>query len=152
MDLATGTVEGIDLPHTPMIDLGRINCDGLSAREVVDEILMAVDDAGKTTFQAICQITLDGIRRETRRALDQKALLGARSRMLDLKLQVLTVDDTAQVFREDTLAGLDYIAEFERFVEKEHLAPGDEEYVKKTGTRILRSVIERHREGENASE
>lgn len=152
VDLATGTVEGIDLPHTPMIDLGRINCDGLSAREVVDEILMAVDDAGKTTFQAICQITLDGIRRETRRALDQKALLGARSRMLDLKLRVITVDDTAQVFREDTLAGLDYIAEFERFVEKEHLAPGDEEYVKKTGTRILRSVIERHREGENASE
>ncbi|NLA38375.1 MAG: exonuclease SbcCD subunit D [Methanomicrobiales archaeon] len=152
VDLSNGEIARIDLPHTPMINLGRINCDGLSAREVVDAILTAIDDAGGATFQAICQVTLDGIRRETQRALDQKALLGARNRMLDLKLRVIALDDAAQVFREDSLAGLDYVAEFERFVDGEHLAPGDEEYVKRTGTRILRSVIECHREGESASE
>jgi len=135
-----------------MISLGRVNCDGLSAREVVDAVLAAVEDAGKATSQAICQITLDGIRREILRALDQKALSDARSRMLDLKLRVIAVDDTAQIFREESLAGVDYIAEFERFVEREHLAPGDEEYVKKTGIRVLRSVIARHREGESAAE
>jgi len=152
VDLATGEVDPLDLPHTPMISLGRVNCDGLSAREVVDAVLAAVEDAGKATSQAICQITLDGIRRETLRALDQKALSDARSRMLDLKLRVIAVDDTAQIFREESLAGVDYIAEFERFVEREHLAPGDEEYVKKTGIRVLRSVIARHREGESAAE
>lgn len=152
VDLSNGEIARIDLPHTPMINLGRINCDGLSAREVVDAILTAIDDAGGATFQAICQVTLDGIRRETQRALDQKALLGARNRMLDLKLRVIALDDAAQVFREDSLAGLDYVAEFERFVDGEHLAPGDEEYVKRIGTRILRSVIECHREGESASE
>ncbi|WP_292517491.1 exonuclease SbcCD subunit D [Methanoculleus sp.] len=152
VDLASGKVEHIDLPRTPMISLGRINCDGLSAREVVDGILDAADSAGKKVYQAICQVTLDGIRRETLRALDQKALAEVRSRMLDLKLQVLAVDDPSRIFYEDSLVGLDYVAEFERFVEREHLAGGDEEFVKKTGTAVLRSVIARHKEVESASE
>lgn len=148
VNLATGRVNPLDLPHTPMIGLGRINCDGLSAREVVDEALAVIEDAGETIFQAICQITLDGIRRETLRALDRKAFVDARNRMLDLRLRVIPVDDTIQIFQEESLAGLDYIAEFERFVEKEHLAPGDEEFVRKTGTRVLRSVITGRRERE----
>jgi hypothetical protein len=135
-----------------MIGLGRINCDGLSAREVVDGILEAADATGKKTYQAICQITLDGIRRETLRSLDQKALVEIRNRMLDLKLQVLATDDPSRIFYEDSLVGLDYISEFERFVEREHLAPGEEEYVKRTGTAVLRSVIARHKEGESAAE
>jgi DNA repair exonuclease SbcCD nuclease subunit len=152
VDLETGEVGHIDLPHTPMFSLGRINCDGLSAREVVDSILDAADATGKKTYQAICQITLDGIRRETLRSLDQKALVEIRNRMLDLKLQVLATDDPSRIFYEDSLVGLDYISEFERFVEREHLAPGEEEYVKRTGTAVLRSVIARHKEGESAAE
>ncbi len=152
VDLASGEVRHVDLPHTPMINLGRINCDGLSAREVVDGILDAVDRAGKGIYQAICQITLDGIRRETLRALDQKALAEVRSRVLDLKLQPLTIDDPSRILYEDSLVGLDYVAEFKHFVEMEHLAPGDEEFVKKTGTDVLRTVIARHKEGENAAE
>ena len=152
VDLETGEVGHIDLPHTPMIGLGRINCDGLSAREVVDGILDAADATGKKTYQAICQVTLDGIRRETLRSLDQKALVEIRNRMLDLKLQVLATDDPSRIFYEDSLVGLDYISEFERFVEREHLAPGEEEYVKRTGTAVLRSVIARHKEGESAAE
>lgn len=152
VDLETGEVGHIDLPHTPMISLGRINCDGLSAREVVDGILDAADATGKKTYQAICQVTLDGIRRETLRSLDQKALVEIRSRMLDLKLQVIATDDPSRIFYEDSLVGLDYISEFERFVEREHLAPGEEEYVKRTGAAVLRSVIARHKEGENAAE
>jgi exonuclease SbcD len=152
VDLASGDVRHIDLPRTPMISLGRINCDGLSAREVVDEVLAAADNAGQKTVRAICQITLDGIRRETLRALDQKALAEVRGRMLDLKLQVLAADDPSRIFYQDSLVGLDYVAEFERFVEKEHLAPGDEEYVKRAGTEVLRSVIARHKEVENAAE
>jgi len=152
VDPESREVGHIDLPHTPMLSLGRINCDGLSAREVMDGVLDAVDSAGQKTFRAICQVTLDGIRRETLRALDQKALSEVRGRMLDLKLQVLAADDPSRIFYEDSLVGLDYVAEFERFVEREHLAPGDEEYVKKTGTAVLRSVIARHKEGENAAE
>ncbi|WP_292730445.1 exonuclease SbcCD subunit D [Methanoculleus sp.] len=152
VDLETGDVGHIDLPHTPMFSLGRINCDGLSAREVVDGILDAADATGKKTYQAICQVTLDGIRRETLRSLDQKALVEIRNRMLDLKLQVIATDDPSRIFYEDSLVGLDYISEFERFVEREHLAPGEEEYVKKTGTAVLRSVIARHKEGESAAE
>ncbi len=152
VDLASGEVRHIDLPHTPMISLGRINCDGLSAREVVDAVLAAADSAGQKTVRAICQITLDGIRRETLRALDQKALSEVRNRMLDLKLQVLAADNASRIFYEDSLVGLDYVAEFERFVEREHLAPCDEEYVKRAGTAVLRSVIAHHKEGENAAE
>ena len=152
VDITSEDVRHIDLPHTPMRNLGRINCDGLSARDIMTGILDAVDNAGEKTFRAICQITLDGIRREILRSLDQKALAEARSRMLDLKLQILAADDPSRIFYGDSLVGLDYIAEFERFVEREHLAPGDEEYVKKTGTAVLRSVIARHKEGENAAE
>ncbi|WP_342770261.1 MULTISPECIES: exonuclease SbcCD subunit D [unclassified Methanoculleus] len=150
VDLASGEVEHIDLPHTPMISLGRINCDGLSAREVMDGILDAADKTG--IDRQICQVTLDGIRRETLRALDQKALSEVRSRALNLKLQVIAVDAPSRIFYEDSLVGVDYIGEFERFVEREHLAPGEEEFVKKTGTAVLRSVIARHREGESAAE
>ncbi|MCK8519410.1 metallophosphoesterase family protein [Methanoculleus sp. 7T] len=152
VDLATGGVERIDLPHTPMISLGRVNCDGLTAREAVDAVLAAIDGAGKKVDRAICQITLDGIRRETLRALDQKALSDARNRMLDLKLRAIAVDDTSQIFREESLVGVDYIAEFERFVEREHLAPDEEGYVKRAGTAVLRKVIARHKEGESAAE
>ena len=152
VDLATGDVRKIDLPHTPMLSLGRVNCDGLSAREVVDSVLTAIDDAGKAASRAICQITLDGIRRETLRALDQKALSDARSRMLDLKLRVIATDDVSQIFYEESLVGVDYIAEFERFVEREHLAPGEEEYVKRAGATVLKKVIVRHKEGESAAE
>lgn len=152
VDLASGEVEHIELPRTPMFSLGRINCDGLSAREVVDGIIDAAENHGKDISHAICQITLDGIRRDTLRALDQKALQDIRNRALDLKLQVLAVDDPSRILHEDSLVGLDYVAEFERFVEKEHLAPGDAEFVKKTGTEVLRTVIARHKEGERAAE
>ena len=152
VNLASGEVEHIDLPRTPMFSLGRVNCDGLSAREVVDRILDAAESHGTKIRQAICQVTLDGIRRDTLRALDQKALQDIRNRALDLKLQVLAVDDPSRILYEDSLVGLDYVAEFERFVEKEHLAPGDAEFVKKTGTDVLRSVIARHKEGERAAE
>ena len=152
VNLASGEVEHIELPRTPMFSLGRVNCDGLSAREVVDRILDAAESHGTKIHQAICQVTLDGIRRDTLRALDQKALQDIRNRALDLKLQVLAVDDSSRILYEDSLVGLDYVAEFERFVEKEHLAPGDAEFVKKTGTDVLRSVIARHKEGERAAE
>jgi len=152
VDLASGEVEHIELPRTPMFSLGRINCDGLSAREVVDGIIDAAENHGKDISHAICQITLDGIRRDTLRALDQKALQDIRNRTLDLKLQALAVDDPSRILHEDSLVGLDYVAEFERFVEKEHLAPGDAEFVKKTGTEVLRTVIARHKEGERAAE
>jgi len=149
---ATGKVEHIDLPHTPMLNLGRINCDGLTAGEVVVSILEAASARWDEIEGAICQITLDGIRRETLRALDQKALQDLRNRSLDLKLRALAVDDPYHVFHQDSLAGLDYVTEFERFVEKEHLAPADAEFVKKTGTEVLRSVVAGHREGESAAE
>ena len=152
MDLESGEVEQIDLPRTPMISLGRINCDGLSAREVVEGILDAAGTAGERIDRAICRVTLDGIRRETLRALDQKALADVRAQVLDLKLQVITADDPSRIFCEDSLVGLDYIGEFERFVEREHLAPGEEEFVKRTGTAVLRSAIARHKEGERAAE
>ncbi|NLB01113.1 MAG: exonuclease SbcCD subunit D [Methanomicrobiales archaeon] len=152
VNLASGEVEHIELPRTPMFSLGRINCDGLSAREVVDRILDAAESHGTKIHQAICQVTLDGIRRDTLRALDQKALQDIRNRALDLKLQVLAVDDSSRILYEDSLVGLDYVAEFERFVEKEHLAPGDAEFVKKTGMDVLRSVIAHHKEGERAAE
>lgn len=151
IDLATREVEMVELPHTPMVDLGRINCDGLSARDVTDEVCKVIDYTKRTTLHAICQITLDGIRRETLRTLDRKALTDARNRMLDLKLRVIPIEDTSQVFHKDSLIGLDYITEFERFIEEEHLAIGDEEFVKKVGVKVLKSIIADRREGEGAT-
>jgi exonuclease SbcD len=152
VDVGRGSVDHIALPHTPMMSLGRINCDGLTAREVGMSILETVDDAGKATFQAICQITLDGIRRDTLRALDQKALQDVRSRMLDLRLRVIAADDSRPVFSEQSLLGVDYVLEFEKFVETQHLNPRQEAFVKRKGTDILRTVITRHREGEDAAQ
>ena len=113
VNLAAGDIEHIDLPQTPMLNLGRINSDGLTAGEVVASILEAADARWEEIEGAICQITLDGIRRETLRALDQKALRTSGTAPWTLRLQALTVDDPYHAFHQDSLAGLDYVTEFE---------------------------------------
>ncbi len=152
VDIGRREVEHIDLPHTPMLDLGRINCDGLDAKEVVHGIQEAVEGAGGRTYRAICQITLDGIRRDTLRSLDQKALQDARNRLLDLRLRTVTPEEERPIFREHSLVGVDYVREFERYVEQLHLTRRQEEFVRQTGTEVLRAVIARHREVDDAAQ
>jgi len=151
VDTGRHSVEHIDLPHTRMVSAGRINCDGLAARDVLDAVLSAVNEIGNAADRAMCQITLDGIRRDTLRAIDQKSLAEIRGRMLDLKFRVIAVDESMPIFREEDLVGVDYIREFDRFVEARHLSPKEEEYVKKRGAAVLEETLRRHKEVESAS-
>jgi len=151
VDIGRRSVERIDLPRTPMLGIGRVNCDGLSAKEVMQEILDAVASAGGIPERSMCQITLDGIRRETFRALDGTALLEIRNRVLDLRFRVIAADETMPVFREESLLGVDYIREFERFVAMQHLNQKQEEYVKAKGAEILETAIRRRKEVESAA-
>ncbi|MDN7023935.1 exonuclease SbcCD subunit D [Methanoculleus sp. FWC-SCC1] len=150
VDLAGGSVEHIDLPRTPMHDLGRVACDGRTANEILEGILDLVPEEG-IPARSMCQITLDGVRRDTLRALDQRRLNEARSRLLDLKFRILAAEESSPILRERTLVGVDYVLEFERFVENLHLGQKQEEYVKREGADVLRSVIARHREVDDAS-
>jgi exonuclease SbcD len=150
VDLASGSVEHLDLPHTPMLDLGRIACEGRTAGEIMAAIADLVPEEG-IPERSMCQITLDGVRRDTLRALDRRKLNEARSRLLDLKFRVLAAEDSSPILRERTLVGVDYVLEFERFVENLHLGQKQEAYVKRTGSDILRSVIARRKEADDAS-
>ncbi|HZD42431.1 MAG TPA: metallophosphoesterase, partial [Methanomicrobiales archaeon] len=46
IDLSSHSVERLPLPHTPMLDMGRIVCDGRSAVEIGQEISSRMDRLG----------------------------------------------------------------------------------------------------------
>ncbi|RXE55072.1 metallophosphoesterase [Methanoculleus taiwanensis] len=150
VDLDDRSVQHIDLARTPMVDLGRINCDGLAAKDILEEIVDLISKSHMPNG-GMCQITLDGVLRETLRGLDQRALNDLRSGLLDLKFRTIAAEDPSPVFREQSLAGVDYVEEFQRFVEMQHLNETQEAYVKEKGGGILRSVIARQREANDAS-
>ena len=133
MNLAAGDIEHIDLPQTPMLNLGRstLTVDG---QEVVASILRRPGPVGETRARSAGSRSMGYA---ARRPPDQKALQDLRNR-LDWRLQALTVDDPTTY--QDSLAGLDCVTEFEKFVRGSTLRlPAD--FVKKTGMDVLRSVI-----------
>jgi len=148
VDTSTGRAEHLDLQKTPMLDLGTIACADLSAEEVADVVAKRVESVREE--HAMCELTLDGMRRETQRQLGRRALAGIGGHLLDLRLRVVAPEEDRRRFSGDDLIGIDYVDEFGRFVQGKNLPKQQEEYVLRMGGEALKRAIIRHTEADDA--
>jgi exonuclease SbcD len=152
VDTGVGRVEHLDLPCTPMVDMGTIRCEGLGAAEVSERIAGTIERFPEGHDLAMCRLTLDGIARETVRAVDRRTLAEFKKRVLDLKVRIRMADEQENLLEEKDLRTVDYIAEFESFVTQKHLDAPVHAFVVGKGAAVLRSVIERHQEERDAAQ
>lgn len=143
VDLDRNEVSHLDLPHTPMVDLGAIACESLAPAEISERIVAATKKMPSGVQNPMVQLTLSGIRREDARAIDRRIIADIRSRFLDFRLRIIPVEDSVHPCEEADLRAIDYVAEFERFLDKKSLDPASHAYIVKKGQNLLRSVLEK---------
>ncbi|KQC04370.1 MAG: metallophosphoesterase [Methanoculleus sp. SDB] len=150
VDTGSHSVSRLPLPHTPMMDLGRISCPDESPEELAAAIVHAVRQVPDDMRYPMCQITLDGITRETLRALGRKDLADAKRRVLDLRFRLISGDSPVPVRNHD-LHAVDYVGEFEVFLKKNPPAPKEFDFILTTGQQALRTATARHTEDRDAA-
>ena len=145
VDPGRHTVKHLDLPKTPMIDLGTIRCQGVHPKDITDEIIGRVGKNG-VPKNAMAQVTLDGLSREHGRGIDTKDLTGVRENLLDLKIRVLSEEADRPVPLQQDIRMIDYLQEFSAFVAKQQLLPKKKEFIGRCGKKVLETAMEKHRE------
>jgi DNA repair exonuclease SbcCD nuclease subunit len=149
VDTGRGSVTRLDLPRTPMIDLGTIDGTGLSGREITERVVAIA--ASVQENHAMCLLTLTGIRQDQARSIDRRAIRSATAHLLDLKVRTLGREEEGAVFERETLEGIDYLREFDSFIGKRDLTDTMRGRVRKKGREVLRDAIRRHEEENHAS-
>ncbi|MHC1627196.1 MAG: metallophosphoesterase family protein [Methanoculleaceae archaeon] len=142
----------IDLPHTPMVDAGTVDCADLTPAAVIDEVAARIDRLEGEERSGMCQITLTGLTKEVAHQLKQKEIASLKGDLLDLRIRIIQEERDTPVFRGDSITRIDYIKEFRRYVDHLNLPPAQHEFVRRRGAEILRRAIERDREGGDAAE
>jgi DNA repair exonuclease SbcCD nuclease subunit len=138
-------VRHLPLPKTPMIDLGKIACEGLHPSDITGEIIARVGQKAMPKY-AMAQVTLDGLVREPGKGIDTKDLAGVREQLLDLKIRVIGRDDDRPVPLQQDVRGIDYVTEFTAFLDKQQFTPKQKEYLASCGLEVLKTVMAEHRE------
>jgi DNA repair exonuclease SbcCD nuclease subunit len=145
VDPSRHTVKHIDLPKTPMIDLGTIKCQGVHPGDITEEIIARVEQKGVPKY-AMAQVTLDGLSREHGKGIDTKDLAGIREQLLDLKIRTRPEEEDRPVPLQQDIRMIDYLQEFSAFVGKQQLPAKQKEYIESCGLEVLKTVMEEHRE------
>jgi DNA repair exonuclease SbcCD nuclease subunit len=145
VDLDRHRVEHLDLPKTPMADLGTIPCEGVHPGDIADEIIARVNrfclPAG-----AMAQVTLDGLSREHGKGITMKHLAACREHLLDLKIRVREHGGGDEVVPlQQDIRMIDYLQEFDGFVGRQQLNERQKKFVAARGREILAKVMEEHR-------
>ncbi len=139
-------VRHLDLPHTPMIDLGTIKCEGVHPGDITDEIIDRVTKKNLPKY-AMAQVTLDGMSREHGKGIDTKALAGVKEQLLELKIRVKSKDEESPVPLQQDVRAIDYLQEFSSFAaHQQHLTAKQKEFIGKCGYKVLQTVMDQHRE------
>jgi hypothetical protein len=141
----------MDLPKTPMVNLGTLRCESLSQSEIAEKIVHASEKIAGCKDKTMCQLTLTEIRRDDARSLNRRFLFDIRKKMLDFRLRVIPAAESGQVFEGRDLKAVDYVAEFEAFLKKKGLDLSVEKYISGTGREVLKQVVETHREDPDAA-
>jgi exonuclease SbcD len=147
VDTATGSVGHLDLPHTPMIDLGTIDCTDEPARAIPGLIRARLDDVSPGPLSLV-QVTVICQDRERSKAIDHQALTGERERLLDLKVKTIIREEDIPLPGFEDLHTVDYLAEFESFLSRKNLGRRDEEFIRKEGLAALQLAL--REEGDHA--
>jgi DNA repair exonuclease SbcCD nuclease subunit len=134
----------LELPKTPMVDLGTIKCQGVHPGDITAEIITRV---GKRYLpkDAMAQVTLDGLSREHGKGIDMKDLAGVREQLLDLKIRVKSEAEETPVPLQQDIRMIDYLQEFGEFITKQQLSVKQKDFVATRGREILQAVMDEHR-------
>ena len=144
VDVSKRTVQHLDLPKTPMADLGTIPCAGVHPGDITEDIIARVQQKHLPQF-AMAQVTLDGISREHGKGIDMKDLAGVRENLLDLKIRVKSEAEDTPVPLQQDIRMIDYLQEFGEFVGKKQLSTKQREFALARGKEVLQSVMDEHR-------
>jgi exonuclease SbcD len=145
VDVAKHTVQHLDLPKTPMADLGTIKCAGVHPGDITEEIIARVTQKHLPQY-AMAQVTLDGLLREHGKGIDTKDLAGIREQLLDLKIRVKSEEEDRPVPLQQDIRMIDYLQEFEGFISKQQLSAKQKAFALTRGKEVLQSVMDEHRE------
>jgi DNA repair exonuclease SbcCD nuclease subunit len=138
-------VRHLELPKTPMIDLGTIKCQGVHPGDITDEIIARVAKKCVPKY-AMAQVTLDGLSREHGKGIDTKDLSSVREQLLDLKIRVKSEEEDRPVLLQQDIRMIDYLQEFSTFVSKQQFSAKQKEHIESCGLKVLKTVMEKHRE------
>jgi len=139
-------VRHLDLPNTPMIDLGTIRCEGVHPGDITEEIVSRVTQKNLPKY-AMVQVTLDGLSREHGKGIDMKSLAVVREQLLDLKIRVQGKDAESPVPLQQDVRAIDYLQEFSAFAGKQQqLTAKQKEFSGRCGYKVLQMVMDQHRE------
>jgi DNA repair protein SbcD/Mre11 len=141
VDLDRHSVIPLDLPCTPMIDLGEVDCTGLPARDVGEKIAEKAIHAAKGSPQPpMVLITLAGADRQVRQAIDP-LLHDARSELLNLKIAERTETPGTPLTDRRDLTGVDYVELFGEFLDGRGLDDQKRHFIGEKGSEVIRKVM-----------
>ncbi len=141
VDLAQGQVEPMPLPHTPMVDLGTINCGSKTPREIQQEIQEILSSCTCPQL-SMAQLTLEQLTREKSREIEYRSLYAdCADTFLDLHIRKRLLEEESPVPDQQGFKEMDYVQEYRTFVARKGLDTREREYVTDTGGQILQQVL-----------
>jgi DNA repair exonuclease SbcCD nuclease subunit len=141
VDLDRSSVRHLDLPCSPMRDLGELDCASLSSREIGEEIAGRALRAGASGEPAMAVITLEGAERRVLQSVDPGILQDARERFLDLKIAVRSAAKGTPLADWRDLAGVNYAELFGEYLKSQSLEEQKHRYVLEKGREVIRKVM-----------
>ncbi|WP_321507474.1 DNA repair exonuclease [uncultured Methanoregula sp.] len=144
VDTGSHAVRHLELPKTPMADLGTIACEGVHPGDITDEIITRVG-ARSLPDGSMAQVTLDSLSREHGKGIDMKHLAGVRGQLLDLKIRVKAKGEESPVPLQQDIRMIDYLQEFSSFIDKQQMTEKQKAFVLARGREVLQGVMEEHR-------
>jgi exonuclease SbcD len=140
-DLGRGTVEPLELPCTPMVNLGEVECGDLSPRQVGEEIAGRVEGIAFGDEPPMALVALAGADRKTLQTIDPGVLQEARDRLLDLRILVKAEGEGTPLTERHDLQGVNYVDLFGEYLQGQHLPERQHRYVLEKGSMVIRQVI-----------
>jgi DNA repair protein SbcD/Mre11 len=141
VDPARGTVEPLELPCTPMLDLGEVECGDLTPRQLGEAIAGRVEGIESGEEPPMAMVILTGADRKTFQAMDPGILQEARERLLDLRIQVKAAGEGTPLTERHDLRGVNYVDLFGEYLEGQHLPERQHRYVREKGSAVIRQVM-----------
>jgi exonuclease SbcD len=141
VDLDKGTVGHLDLPCTPLTDLGELDCSDLTSGEIGEEIAARSLRAAGQEEPAMAIITLSGAERRVLQAMDPALLQQARDRFLDLKIAIRSTTQGTPLSGRRDLRGIDYGELFGEYLKDQGLGEERHGFVFAKGREVIRKVM-----------
>jgi predicted phosphodiesterase len=141
IDLDRQTVDHLDLPCTPMIDLGELKCGTLSPREVGEGIVERAIGAADSGQPAMAIIALTGMSRRAFQCVDPGLLQEARSRFLELRTSFKEGTSRTPLTDRRSLTGVDYVELFGGYLKDQNLGEKEHRFVLERGSAVIRRVM-----------